>query len=89
MTASSNAMPSTRIRPDGIARAVGDSHSSALDRHRYQRRAVEHELQKREKNYRSERPIEENDNRTREFGRKHRTRRESTPEMILGSHEQE
>jgi hypothetical protein len=58
---------------DGIARAVGDSHSSALDSHGDQRRAVEHQLQQREDDDRPERPIEENDDRTREFRREHRT----------------
>jgi hypothetical protein len=69
---------------DGVARAVGDNHFSAMDHDCDQRRAVEHQLQQREEDDRSERPIEEKNDRTREFGREHRTRREPAPKMVLG-----
>jgi hypothetical protein len=59
-----------------------------MDRHCDQSRAVEHQLQQREEDDRSERTVEEDDYRTRKFGLEHRTRREPAPEMVLGGYEQ-
>ena len=58
---------------DGVACAIRDVYSSAMYRHRDQRRAIEQQLEQREEDDRSERPVEENDDRTREFRREHRT----------------
>jgi hypothetical protein len=58
---------------DGIADTVGHAHAAAVDQHRQQRCAVQQQLHQRQKDDRSERPVEQDDHDAGKFGREHRT----------------
>ena len=68
---------------------VGHVHAATMDRDGDQRPDVEHQLQQREEDGRSECPVEQDHERTGEFGREHRTRREPAPVMVLRRHQQQ
>ena len=72
-----------RHAADGVADPVRHADRSMPDRDPDQRAQVEQDLEYREENDHPERPVEQDHDRAREFGREDRAGREAAPTMVL------